>query len=159
MVSAALREDGSINFAQEIPMVDPIFDKFPRPPCADLLGLTLLEHDAEEGWARFSFEGRAEFRNPAGFIQGGILAAMLDDTMGPTALLASKGTLYTASIDMTVSFLAPARPGKLFSKGKVVQMGKTIGFMEAEISDSKGVRLARATGSARLVPVEKLPKA
>ena len=134
-----------------------IFDRFPRPPCAELLGWTLLDHDAGQGWARFSFEGRREFLNPAGFVQGGLLAAMLDDTMGPTVLIASQGRLYTATIDMNVSFFAPARPGTLFGEGRVLQLGKTIAFMEAVLSDAEGTRLARATGSARLVPVEKLP--
>src|ERR1700760_1253686 len=104
-------------------MTETLFDRFPRPPCADLLGLTLLDHDPKEGWAKFSFEGRREFLNPAGFVQGGILSAMLDDSMGPTALLASGGALYTATIDMNVSFFAPAKPGKIFSEGRVVQMG------------------------------------
>jgi hypothetical protein len=36
-------------------------------------------------------------------------------------------------------------------------MGKNIAFMEATISDADGKRLATATSSARLVPVEKLP--
>ncbi|HWA91921.1 MAG TPA: PaaI family thioesterase [Rhizomicrobium sp.] len=139
-------------------MTETVFDRFPRPPCAELLGAKLLAHDAKQGWARFSFEGRAEFLNPAGFVQGGLLAAMLDDTMGPTVLLASEGRLYTATIDMNVSFLAPARAGTLTSEGRVVQLGKTIAFMEAVISDAAGTKLARATGSARLVPVEKLPR-
>jgi uncharacterized protein (TIGR00369 family) len=158
MVSAALRQDGSSNLSQENQMVGSVLDRFPKPPCAELLGLTLLAQDAEAGWAKFSFEGRQEFLNPAGFVQGGILAAMLDDTMGPTALIASKGALYTASIDMHVSFLAPAKPGKLIGEGRVVQMGKTIAFLEAELSDAAGNKLARASGSARLVPVDKLPK-
>ena len=139
-------------------MVGTVLDKFPKPPCAELLGLTLLDHSSEEGWAKFSFEGRREFLNPAGFVQGGIVAAMLDDTMGPTALLASKGAFYTASIDMHVSFLAPARQGTLFTEGHVMQMGKTIAFMEATMRDADGTPLARATGSARLVPVDKLPR-
>jgi uncharacterized protein (TIGR00369 family) len=136
---------------------DTLFAKLPRPPCADLLGLTLLDHNPAERWARFAFEGRPEFLNPAGFIQGGILAAMLDDTMGPTALLVSGGSLYTATISMNVSFLRPAKPGRLLSEGRVLSMGKTIAFLEATLSAVDGTALARATASARLVPVEKLP--
>jgi uncharacterized protein (TIGR00369 family) len=136
---------------------DTLFGKFRRPPCADLLGLTLLDHNPAERWARFAFEGRPEFLNPAGFIQGGILAAMLDDTMGPTALLVSGGSLYTATISMNVSFLQPAKPGRLLSEGRVLSMGKTIAFLEATLSAVDGTALARATASARLVPVEKLP--
>jgi uncharacterized protein (TIGR00369 family) len=139
--------------------MESLLDSFPRPPCADLLGLELLDFNADEGWAKFAFEGRDTFVNPAGFVQGGMLAAMLDDTMGPTVLLASRGAYFTSTIDMHVSFLAPARPERVFSEGRVVQLGKTIGFVESTIRDANGVALARASGSVRLVPVEKLPKA
>jgi uncharacterized protein (TIGR00369 family) len=133
-----------------------IFDRFPRPPCADLLGWTLLESDAKEGTARLAFEGRDEFRNPAGFVQGGMLAAMLDDAMGPAVLIMSGGALYTATINMNVDFLAPARPGRFVADARVTQLGKTIAFMEARLSDCDGTVVARASASARLVPVNKL---
>jgi uncharacterized protein (TIGR00369 family) len=134
-----------------------VFDRFPKPPCAKLLGWTLLEHDAARGWARIGFEARPEFLNPAGFVQGGILAAMLDDAMGPPALLMSDGELYTATIDLNVSFLAPARPGRFVGEGQVVRMGKTVAFLEARLTDSEGTLVAKATSSARLVPVSRLP--
>ena len=140
-------------------MDDALFGKFPRPPCAELLGLQLLDYNSDERWARFAFEGRREFLNPAGFIQGGILSAMLDDTMGPTVLLASRGTLFTATINLNVSFLQPAKPGRLLAEGRVVSMGKTIAFVQATLTDQQGLTLATGTASARLVPVEKLPPA
>ncbi|HEX3915749.1 MAG TPA: PaaI family thioesterase [Caulobacteraceae bacterium] len=134
-----------------------VFDNFPKPPCAQLLGWTLLEHDAVRGWARIGFEGRPEFLNPAGSVQGGLLAAMLDDAMGPPALLMSEGAFYTATIDMNVSFLAPARPGRFIAEGQVVQMGKTVAFLEARLFDGDGTLVAKASSSARLVPTSKLP--
>jgi len=134
-----------------------IFDRFAKPPCAQLLGWTLLEHDAARGWLKLGFESRPEFLNPAGFVQGGLLAAMLDDTMGPTALLMSGGELYTATIDLNVSFLAPARPGRFVAEGQVIQMGKTVAFLEARLTDSEGTLVAKATSSARLVPTSRLP--
>jgi uncharacterized protein (TIGR00369 family) len=134
-----------------------IFDRFPRPPCAELLGWTLLDHDAARGWARLAFEGRREFLNPAGFVQGGLLAAMLDDAMGPAVLIHSKGAFYTATSNMTVSYLAPARPGRFVAEAQVVQMGKTIAFVEASLGDGGGAVVAKASSSARLVPVERLP--
>lgn len=133
-------------------------EAFPVPPCGRTLGWKLVAQDTERGWVRIEFEARPEFVNPAGFIQGGFLAAMLDDTMGPAAVVKSEGRWFTASIDMNVSFLAPARPGKLFGEGRVVQLGKSIGYLEAELFDSDGKLLARATSSARLVPSEALPR-
>jgi uncharacterized protein (TIGR00369 family) len=140
-------------------MSESIFDRFPKPPCAELLGWELIEADAARGRVRIGFQGRSEFLNPAGFIQGGILAAMLDDTMGPAALVASGGALFTATIDLQVSFLAPARPGPLVGEGQVVQLGKTIGFVEGRLTDSGGTLVAVARTSARLVPTGKLAAA
>ena len=135
-----------------------IFDKFAKPPVATLLGWHLIDADAKAGWARIGFQAREEFLNPAGFVQGGILSAMLDDTMGPAVLIASGGTLYTATIDLHVSFLAPAKLGRLIGEGRIVQMGKTIAFMESDLRGEDGALVARGSAAARLVPVEKLPR-
>jgi uncharacterized protein (TIGR00369 family) len=136
-----------------------VFDRFSKPPCAVLLGWTLLEHDAAKGRVKVAFEGRAEFLNPAGFVQGGMLAAMLDDTMGPAVLLMTQGRFYTVTIALTVSFLAPARTGRLIGEGQVVQLGKTIAFVDACLTDAEGMRVARASSQARLIPVERLAAA
>lgn len=133
-----------------------VFDDHPMPPCAKLLGWELLAHDAAKGWARLSFEARPEFLNPAGFVQGGFLAAMLDDTMGPAVMLMTQGRSYTVTINLNVHFIRAARPGKFFGEGRVVQLGKTIAALEACLSDAQGNLVATATSSARLVPVEKL---
>ena len=63
-------------------MIRTAFDDFTVPPSSRLLGWHLLDARPAEGWVRIGFDGKPEFRNPAGFIQGGILSAMLDDTMG-----------------------------------------------------------------------------
>jgi uncharacterized protein (TIGR00369 family) len=138
-------------------MTATLFDRFPRPPVAELLGWELVDSDAARGWVKLAFQARPEFLNPAGYVQGGILAAMLDDTMGPAALILSGGAAYTATIDMTVSFLAPAKPGRMIAEGQVLQLGKTIAFLEARLSDADGVLVARASASARLVSTGKLP--
>lgn len=130
-------------------------DDLPRPPCAELLGWQVVDARPAEGWIRIRFEGRPEFRNPAGFIQGGFLAAMLDDTMGPAMFVYSEGRLFTPTIEMHVSFLSPARPGPLYGEGRVVQAGKSIAFLEGQLMDLSGTLVARATASARLVAADK----
>lgn len=130
-------------------------DRIPMPPSARLLGWHLLDHDPARGWAKVGFEGKAEFCNPAGFIQGGLLTAMLDDTMGPAVWLATDGEVYTASIDINVSFLNPARPGPLVAEATVIQRGKTIAFLQAELRDAEGTLVCRATSTARLIAAGK----
>lgn len=137
-------------------MTATVFDRYPMPPCARHLSWTLLDHDAPRGWARLSFEARPEFLNPAGFVQGGFVAAMLDDTMGPAVFLMTEGRSYTVTLNMNVTFVAPARAGRFFGEGQVVQLGKTIAFIEGRLRDSDGALVATATSSARLIPAEKL---
>ncbi|MES3027797.1 MAG: PaaI family thioesterase [Pseudomonadota bacterium] len=126
-------------------------DHLPAPPCAQLLGWRLLDARPSDGWIRIGFEGRPEFCNPAGFIQGGFLAAMLDDTMGPAIFTHTEGALYSATIEMNVQYLAPARVGPIIGEGRVVQLGKSVGFVEAQLLDEHEMCLARATSSVRLV--------
>ena len=130
-------------------------DGMPRPPCAELLGWEIVEARPADGWIRIRFEARPEFVNPAGHIQGGFLAAMLDDTMGPAMFIYGEGRVFTPTIDMHVSYLAPARPGPLYGEGQVVQAGKSIAFLEGKLMDLSGTVVARATASARLVPTPK----
>lgn len=132
-----------------------VMDRFERPPCAELLGWRMLEARPEEGWVKIAFEGRPEFRNPAGFVQGGFLSAMLDDVMGPAVLVMTGGATYTVTIDFHVSFLAPAKPGPIVGEGRVVQLGRSVGFVEGSLRDAAGTLLARANSTVRLVPVEK----
>ena len=99
----------------------------------------------EDGWIRIGFDGKHEFCNPAGFVQGGILSAMLDDTMGPAVFVMTEGKLYTATITMTVNFLAPAKPGPITGEASVTQLGKTVAFVEGRLMAEDGTLLATAT--------------
>jgi uncharacterized protein (TIGR00369 family) len=130
----------------------------PAPPCSQLLGWRLLAHDESKGWIKIGFEGRPEFLNPAGRVQGGILAAMLDDTMGPAVLVKSGGALYPSTINMNITFLSAAQPGPLVCEGEVLRLGKTVGFVEGRLTDVDGRLLVRTTASVMLVPVERLDR-
>jgi uncharacterized protein (TIGR00369 family) len=132
-------------------MIATALDHLDAPPCSRLLGWHVLDADSDAGWIRVGFDGRAEFCNPAGFIQGGILTAMLDDTMGPAVFIKTQGRLYTATIGMTVNFLAPAKLGPITGEARVVQIGKTIAFVEGKLTDVQDTILATASSSARLV--------
>ena len=137
-------------------MTETIFDAFPKPPCAELLGWRLISIDRDRQLVRIGFTARPEFLNPAGFVQGGLLAAMLDDVMGPAALVMSEGRLFTSTLDMTVSYLSSARLGPLIGEGTVIQLGRTIGYLQGELRDEAGTLIARATSTARLVDTGRL---
>ena len=132
-------------------MIKTALDRVTPPPSARLLGWHLLDARPGEGWLKVGFEGKREFCNPAGFVQGGILTAMLDDTMGPAVLVMSEGKFYTTTISLTVNFMAPAKPGPIIAEATVTQLGKTVAFMEGKLTAEDGTLLATATTVARLL--------
>jgi uncharacterized protein (TIGR00369 family) len=126
----------------------------PVPPCARHLGWRLLEQDAAAGRTRIAFTPREEFLNPAGSVQGGFVTAMLDDCMGPAVWVYSQARLYTVTIGIHVSFLRSVRLEPLIGEGRVVQLGKTVGFVEARLFDAREQLLAQATANVRLLAAE-----
>ncbi len=114
-----------------------------------MLGWTLRDVDIELGTIEIGFTADRRFCNPAGNVQGGFLAAMLDDTQGPALFAMTGGSVYAPTIDFTVSFIKPAHAGQFVGKGRVISKGKTIVFTEAELFDGEGDLVARATFTAR----------
>jgi uncharacterized protein (TIGR00369 family) len=139
----------------EVPMVKTALDDIKMPPVAKLLGWQVLDAKPAEGWLKLRFEGKPDFCNPAGFIQGGILTAMLDDTMGPAVLVMTEGKSYTTTVSLTVNFLASAKPGPIIGEATVTQLGKTIAFVEGKLTAEDGTLLATATAVERLLDASK----
>jgi uncharacterized protein (TIGR00369 family) len=127
------------------------------PPVAQLLGWQLEEIDPGKGTIVVRYEGRPEFTNPLGDIQGGLLAAMLDDTMGPALVATLPPGQFAATLEMKVSYLAPAQVGPLWGHGRVVKRGGTISFVEADLVDGDGVIVARATATVRVISLPASP--
>jgi len=76
---------------------------------------------------------------------------MLDDSMGPAVFATSEGRFYTTTISLTVNFIAPAKPGPLIVEAQVIQIGKSIAFMEGKLTADDGAVLATASTTARLI--------
>lgn len=124
----------------------------PPPPSAALLGWRLVAVDPEAGIIRAEFEARPEFLNPLGTVQGGFLAAMLDDTMGPAATAFLGGTAFAQTLELKTSFHRPGRLGRLYAEGRVVHRGREIVFLEGRLTSPEGELIASASATARIVP-------
>jgi uncharacterized protein (TIGR00369 family) len=88
--------------------------------------------------------------NPAGAVQGGFLAAMLDDTLGPALVAGLEPGDFAPATDLHVQFLRPAKPGRLLGRGRAVCRGREIGFLAGELLDEDGVVVAVATATVQI---------
>ncbi|MGH1352880.1 MAG: PaaI family thioesterase [Methyloligellaceae bacterium] len=132
-------------------MSQSIFDKMKAPPAAELLGWKLISFEKDAGIIKVGFDGKREFTNPMGVIQGGFLSAMLDDTMGPLIMAMTDGKTFGQIIDLHVHFLRPMPVGPITGVAQVTKNGKRIAFLEGYLLDKDGNKTTRATASANII--------
>jgi len=119
------------------------------PPNCDLtLGLVCLDK-SEPGRTIWRATIDERFLNPAGVIQGGFLAAMLDSAMGASAVsLTGERRVNVANTEMKVSFLRSARVGDVLTcTAIVIKPGRVISFLEATIENAEGDLVATASST------------
>ena len=132
-------------------------DKKPSPTSAHL-GLDLLAVDAENGVVEMAFEASDQLCNKWGGIQGGNVAAMLDDAMAFAIGLNLDWGQISPTLEIKVSMLSPARPGRLNCVGRVLRRGRSVGFVEGELYDQEGRLLATGSSTANFVTLKKKPE-
>jgi uncharacterized protein (TIGR00369 family) len=133
------------------PFWDVMEGRAPTPPAAATLGFELRDVDPDAGTIEVGFTASEAFLNPAGNVQGGFLAAMLDDTLGPALVATLAPDQFAPTLELKVSFLRPATVGPLVGRARVVHRGGTIAFLEGTLSDPAGDVVATATATARIV--------
>jgi uncharacterized protein (TIGR00369 family) len=132
-------------------------DKKPSPTSAHL-GLDLLAVDKDNGIVEMAFNASDQLCNKWGGIQGGNVAAMLDDAMAFAVGLNLDWGQISPTLEIKVSMLSPARPGRLLSVGRVIRRGKSVGFIEGELYDAEGRLLATGSSTANFVTLKKKPE-
>lgn len=124
--------------------------KIPPPKAAATLGIKVQSISPEQGTVEVTFEGKLEFTNPAGNIQGGFLAAMLDDTMAPALAATLARGEYAPTLNLNISFARPAKVGRIDGKGRILKRGKEVCFLAGELyQDGELVASATATAIVR----------
>jgi uncharacterized protein (TIGR00369 family) len=119
-----------------------------RPPCSDTLGMRLVAVDQAAQTVRMDFDVSPSFANPTGAVQGGFISAMLDEAMSTCVIIASNITMTAPTLEMKTSFVKRLMPGKASVEAKIIRLGKSAAFMEADCFDADGALVARASATA-----------
>lgn len=122
---------------------------------AATLGQTLLEVDAETGGARVSYEAGEHLLNRFGALHGGMTAAMMDDLMSIAAGLTLQWGEISPTLEMKVSYIAMAKPGRLLGEARIVKRGRSVMFLEATLTDAAGTLIATATATCSVIQNKK----
>ena len=119
------------------------------PPMARLIGRTILS-TSPDGTVELQFDGSQQFTNRFGTIQGGMLAAMLDSSLGIAIFSLLDPGQRAVTVEMSTHYFRPAQPGPIRARASVLHKSSTLAHAQADLFDAAGVRLAHAVGSLRI---------
>ncbi|EFL87867.1 PaaI family thioesterase [Ahrensia sp. R2A130] len=123
-----------------------------RPPSAAWMGMDVIEYWPDEMRVRVSFAPNKDMCNFGGTVQGGFLAAMMDDAMGSLAFHALGAKVAPMSIDLQTHFMAAVPLKRIEVEAKIIRAGKAVVFAEARLYREDGELSAQATTSMKLRP-------
>lgn len=128
-------------------------------PCLRTLGGGIVAFDPQTDTATMEWTATSDHchsveGNPrGGIVQGGIVTGWIDAAMAHACIAKSRFTVAVPSLEIKVSFLLAAHPGKYRSIGWITRWGKSIAFLEGELRDMDGQVVARASSTAALRPM------
>jgi uncharacterized protein (TIGR00369 family) len=135
------------------PNIQAVFKRM--APASRYLGLEILDANKETRTVEVAFNASEELCNMWGGIQGGMVAAMLDDVMSLAVGLDLEWGQISPTLELKVSMLNPARPGRILGTGRVIKRGKSVGFIEGELMSEDGKLLATGSSTATFVTLKK----
>jgi uncharacterized protein (TIGR00369 family) len=103
---------------------------------------------AEEGRATVSLQAEERHLNPSGTVHGGVISTLVDVVMAEALNTVTEEDEQPFTIQITVNYMKPGKPGTLTSTAQVRKGGEQITIVEAEVvqeDDEETVALATGT--------------
>lgn len=122
-------------------------------PVARLIGFETEE--IADGRATVILAAGPQHANPMGTLHGGILCDIADAAMGIAfaSTLAPEESFTT--VELKINFFRPIWQAQLRAEGIVVQRGRTIGYVECDVTDGENRLVAKAASTCMVLRGEK----
>jgi len=111
----------------------------------ELLGLELVDMEADG--AAVELDAGERHLNPHGTVHGGTLASLIDTAMGAAVRREDTGDSAPVTIEMKVTYLRPAAPGRLRAEARIRRRGHRIIVAEADVLNADGEAVAHGIGT------------
>jgi len=93
---------------------------------------------------------KEKYKNPLGFMQGGMIAAAIDNTVGPLSFLVAPPSV-TTTMNITYIRPVPVSDEFVFVKATIIDQTKKMIYMRAEVFNKDNKLKATATTSFMVV--------
>lgn len=119
-------------------------DEFDVPPPSFLMmGGEFLDFDLEAGWLTTRFPVDDRYLNPYGAMQGGLVAAAVDNTLGPLSMLVAPPNV-TRRLEMKYSQAIRLEIGTIAVRAELASRENRWLTFKADVRSPEGNLLARA---------------
>jgi len=123
------------------------------PPVFDFMQAELRDFDPQAGYLQVRFPVLEGYLNPYGVMQGGMVAAAVDNTLGPLSMLVAPPNV-TRTLDLKFSQPVTIDLENIIVEGRLVgREGRRLTF-NAEVRDQGGKLLARARALHWIIEME-----
>ena len=103
-----------------------------------------------QGRATIEYQAGMHMCHSGGVVQGGFVTGWIDAAMAHAAMAMTGPDIVPMSLELKVSFFAPARPGLVVAKAWVERRGRSTCFLEGQLLDAAGKVLAKASSTLML---------
>jgi len=116
-----------------------------RVPIADLIGFSIepLGNGQAIGW----LDAGPQHANPMGTLHGGVLCDVADAAMGVAFVTTLDSDESFTTMSLTINFFRPVWQARLRFDARVVNRSRNTGYLECDITDQDGKRIAKATST------------
>lgn len=116
-----------------------------KPPIAELIGFSI--EGIGEGHAVGSLQAGPQHANPMGTLHGGVLCDLADAAMGMAFASTLAADESFSTMTLNINFFRPVWQSMLRAEASVINRGKTVGYVECEVTDQDGKRVAKANST------------
>jgi uncharacterized protein (TIGR00369 family) len=109
-------------------------------PFWDYIGM--IEEKIEEGYAELRIHITPNLLQRRGVVHGGVVATLVDGAVGSAVRSVLSEEQASATVEMKVNYIRPAKGDYLLAKSTLTHRGKTLAVGQAEIFDSQGTLVA-----------------
>src|SRR6266568_2886874 len=116
-----------------------------KPPIAELIGFVI--EGIGDGHAVGTLQGGPQHANPMGTMHGGVLCDLADAAMGMAFASTLGADESFTTMTLNISFFRPVWRSLLRAEARVTNRGKNVGYVECEVIDQDGKRIAQANST------------
>jgi acyl-coenzyme A thioesterase PaaI-like protein len=124
------------------------------PPVFEMMEGEFVGFDSEEGWLKTRFPIRRDYLNPYHIMQGGMIAAAIDNTLGPLSMLVAPPNV-TRTLEIKYSRKVLVDQGHIIVLAQfIAREGRELHF-NVEVRSEQGALCCRAKAKHWIVEQDK----